>query len=123
MTRVRHHVPLRLRVVGVSNLDRPRRARSATASAATRKRLTGVLHNALANESSPFTFVVFPLEKIAEVTMQVERRLFATERERYWVGRLNSLALGIQLRLPWEASFGLGSTLLALPRARSHVAE
>jgi len=64
-----------------------------------RKRLTDVLHNALANEISPFAFVVFPLEKVAEELYQCRTRdatqrrfrLFATERERYWVGRLNSL--------------------------------
>ena len=64
-----------------------------------RKRLTDVLHNALANEISPFSFVVFPLEKIADNLFQSRTRettlkrfrLFATERERFWAGRLNSL--------------------------------
>ena len=57
------------------------------------------LHNALAKEISPFSFVVFPLEKVADDLYQSRTRdaslrrfrLFATERERYWVGRLNSL--------------------------------
>ena len=64
-----------------------------------RKRLTDVLHNALVKEISPFSFVVFPLEKVADDLYQSRTRdaslrrfrLFATERERYWVGRLNSL--------------------------------
>ena len=39
-----------------------------------RKRLTDVLHNALANEISPFSFVVFPLEKIADNLFQSRTR-------------------------------------------------
>jgi len=63
------------------------------------KNLTDLLHKALANELSPFSFVVFPLEKIEEKLYQSQdrgetTRLFrriATTRERYWVGRLNSM--------------------------------
>ena len=64
-----------------------------------RQRLTDVLHNALANEISPFSYVVLPLEKVRDElylckTREATRsrfRQFATPRERYWVGRLNSL--------------------------------
>ena len=65
-----------------------------------RKSTTDVLHNALANELTPFSFVVFPLEKIEDylyrtpgdrkATRNLFRR-FATPRERYWVGRLDSM--------------------------------
>ena len=64
-----------------------------------RKTLKDMLHFALANELTPFSFVVFPLEYISEQyymdddweTAKENFRLFATPRERYWVGRLNSL--------------------------------
>ena len=38
------------------------------------KRLTDVLHTALANELSPFSFVVFPLEKITYMDYQANTR-------------------------------------------------
>jgi len=64
-----------------------------------RKTMKDLLHFALANESSPFSFVVFPLEHIPKEnyidddweTAKENFRHFATPRERYWVGRLNSL--------------------------------
>jgi len=64
-----------------------------------RKTLNDLLHFALANEASPFSFAVFPLEFIPKEhyndadreTARENFRLFATPRERYWVGRLNSM--------------------------------
>jgi len=64
-----------------------------------RKRLNDVLHVALRNEISPFSFVVLPLEKIPSDQYNCPDRqescrvfrLLATPRERYWVGRLNSM--------------------------------
>ena len=63
------------------------------------KRSTDVLHAALGNELSPFSFIIIPLEKISSDLYRCHRwedtkrrfRLFATPREKYWVGRLNSL--------------------------------
>ena len=63
------------------------------------KRSTDVLHAALGNELSPFSFIIIPLEKISNDLYRCHRwedtkrrfRLFATPREKYWVGRLNSL--------------------------------
>ena len=65
-----------------------------------RRHSTDVLHNALANELTPFSYVVLPLEKIEDELYQTAGnreatrrhfRRFATPRERYWVGRLNSM--------------------------------
>ena len=63
-----------------------------------RKTLKDLLHTALANEASPFSFVVFPLEFIPENEYMDEDWETAkgnfvrfTPRERYWVGRLNSM--------------------------------
>ena len=58
-----------------------------------------MLHTAIANELTPFSFVVFPLEFIpGDLYIEEDRettrdnfRLIATPRERYWVGRFNSL--------------------------------
>ena len=64
-----------------------------------RKSATDHVHNALANELTPFSFVIFPLEVIEgtkykgrtrEATVKRFRHV-ATPRERYWVGRLNSM--------------------------------
>jgi hypothetical protein len=80
----------------------------------------------------PMGMPAAPLEKVADDLYQSRTRdaslkrfrLFATERERYWVGRLNSLwPQGIQFRIPWEACFGLGTTLPALPCAQSNGAQ
>ena len=62
------------------------------------KRLTDVLHTTMANELSPFSFVVFPREEIAKDSHANTReetnakfRHFATPRERYWVRKVRSL--------------------------------
>ena len=62
-------------------------------------RLNDVLHVALRNELSPFSFIILPLEKIPFAlydcaTREESCRLFrqlATPRERYWSGKLNTL--------------------------------
>ena len=62
-----------------------------------RKSADDLFHNALANELSPFSFMIFPLEVIDEKKYKcrtrqatVQRfRFVATPRENYWVGRLN----------------------------------
>ena len=97
-----------------------------------RKRLTDVLHNALANEISPFSVVVFPLEKIADNLFQKQNtrdylKAFPTLCHGAgalldWSSQL-PLAPGIQLIIPWEARISLGTTLLALSCARSNGAK
>jgi len=64
-----------------------------------RKTCHDMLHQALSNELTPFAFVIIPLEKIPNwqyfsPQRDETRRLFrqfATPRERYWTGRINSL--------------------------------
>ena len=64
-----------------------------------RKSADDLFHSALANELSPFSFVAFPLEAIELSSYKCRTReatvqrfsFVATPREKYWVGRLNTL--------------------------------
>ena len=64
-----------------------------------RKRVHDLFHQALATEQNPFSFVIFPLEKVAErewtrSSWQESKEVFrnvATRKERYWVKRLNTM--------------------------------
>ena len=58
-----------------------------------------LLHSAISNDTSPFSFILFPLERVnADECVAETRDLarknfrdFATVRERYWVQRLNTM--------------------------------
>ena len=64
-----------------------------------RGRAKDLLHSAISNDTSPFSFILFPLERVnADECVAETRDLarknfrdFATVRERYWVQRLNTM--------------------------------
>ena len=64
-----------------------------------RGRAKDLLHSAISNDTSPFSFILFPLERVnadecvAETRDLARKKFrdFATVRERYWVQRLNTM--------------------------------
>ena len=83
-----------------------------------RKQLTDVLHNALANETAPFSYVVFPLEEIDNAMHQCET-WDATKQAFKPSGKIlgrppqQAVAPWFQLSRPWQTSLGLGNAKVA----------